>query len=194
MAIDPSRFHLWNVADTCAIWNILSSKVLYSASIAAHCIFSCTAFVYYECLHKQRTNISFEEVELQRRLQQEMNNGQFKTFHIDLDDLNDIEVLEKRRNLSKGELSSMVFAIRTQQALITDDQGARKLASHCMSTDRVQTTPHLFGWLIYSGILGDSDKDDVIKEHMRFARPLQKYFNQIYLKALEYRLAHDVLK
>lgn len=194
MTVDPRRFHLLNVADTCSIWNILSSKVLYNASIDAKCNFSCTAFVYYECMHKQRNNISPEEIELQQRLEQEKKNGQFQMFHIDLDDLNDLEVLEKRRNLSKGELSSMVFARRTQQAFITDDQGARRLASLCMPADRVQTTPHLFGWLIYSGKLGDSDKDIVIKEHSSFARPLERYFCKIYLRALEYRLAYNATK
>jgi len=194
MAVDPRQFHVLNVADTCAIWNILSSKVLYSASIAANCSFCCTAFVYYECMHKPRKNISSEELELQRRLEQEKKKGQFKMFHIGLDDLNDIEILEKRRSLSKGELSSMVFARRTQQALITDDQGARKLTCHCMLADRVQTTPHLFGWLIYSGVLSDLDKDDIIREHVSFARPLEKYFIQIYMKALEYKLAYNTGK
>jgi len=194
MAVDPRQFHLLNVADTCSIWNILSSKVLFNASIAANCSFSCTAFVYYECMHKPRRNISAEELELQRRMEQQRENGHFQMFHIDLDDLNDLEILEKRRSLSKGELSSMVFARRTQQAFITDDQGARRLASHCMRNDRVQTTPHLFGWLIYSGILGDSDKVDVIREHVRFARPLEKYFNEIYMKALEYKLAYNAMK
>ena len=190
MAVDPRNFHLINVADTCSIWNILSSKVLYYASISAKCSFSCTAFVYYECMHKPRKHISAKEQELQLRLEQQREIGQFQMFHIDLDDLNDLEVLEKRRHLSKGELSSMVFARRTQQAFITDDQSARKLASNCIPNDRVQTTPQLFGWLIYSGILGDSDKDVVIREHVFFGRPLEKYFNQIYIKALEYKLAY----
>lgn len=194
MAVDPRQFHLLNVADTCAIWNILSSKVLFSASIAANCSFCCTAFVYYECMHKPRKKISEEELELQRRLEQQRKNSQFQMFHIGLEDLNDIEILEKRRSLSKGELSSMVFARRTQQALITDDQGARKLACHCMPADKVQTTPHLFGWLIYSGIVSDMDKDDIIREHVSFSRPLEKYFIQIYMKALEYKLAYNIVK
>lgn len=84
----------------------------------------------------------------------------------------------------------MVFSRRTQQAFITDDQGARKLAYNYMEKDMVQTTPHLFGWLIYSGILGDMDKDNVIREHVSFARPLEQYFNNIYMKALEYKLAY----
>ena len=190
MAVDPRQFYLLNVADTCSIWNILSSKLLYNASISAKCSFSCTAFVYYECLHKPRTYISDKEQELQRRLEQQRKAGQFQIFHIDLDDLNDLEVLEKRSHLSKGELSSMVFARRTQQAFITDDQSARKLASNYLPNDRIQTTPHLFGWLMYSGMLGDSDKDVIIKEHTCFGRPLEKYFNLIYMKALEYKLAY----
>jgi hypothetical protein len=43
-------------------------------------------------------------------------------------------------------------------------------------------------------MLGDSDKDAVIKEHVRFRRPLEKYFNQIYIKALEYKLAYNAMK
>jgi hypothetical protein len=136
-------------------------------------------------------NYSHKELQICPILKKLDKNGQFQMFHIDLDDLNDIEILNHRNNLSKGELSSMVFAKKTQQAFITDDQGARKLASSCIPNDKEQTTPHLFGWLIYRGILGDSDKDAVISEHVRFSRPLEKYFNEIYEKALLYRLAYN---
>ena len=54
MAIDPSSFLVLNVADTCAVWNVLSSKNLYQASIASGCNFCCTAFVEYECLIRPR--------------------------------------------------------------------------------------------------------------------------------------------
>lgn len=65
MAVDPSCFNLLNVADTCSIWNILSSKLFYCATISAKCAFSCTQFVHYECLIKPRTNESEKEIELQ---------------------------------------------------------------------------------------------------------------------------------
>lgn len=190
MAVDPSQFCLLNVIDTCAIWNILSSKRFYAATLSAKCIFSCTQFVHYECLHKPRTEISEEEIELQNRFKKESEKGQFKNYHITIEDLQDIEILEKRKNLSKGELSSIVFARKTRQAFLTDDRGAKKLAEQIMDEKMVQTTPHLFGWLFYTDFLRDGDKDKIIKEHKSFNRPLAKYFDQIYLKALEYKLAH----
>jgi len=52
----------------------------------------------------------------------------------------------------------------------------------------VQTTPHLFGWLFYSGRLGDSDKTAIIEEHKEFKRSLAPYFEEMYLKAAQYRL------
>jgi hypothetical protein len=59
----------------------------------------------------------------------------------------------------------------------------------------VQTTPHLFGWLIYENILNDSDKHTVVKELKEFERldgkrRLQtKFFDDMYNKVLQYRLA-----
>lgn len=191
MAIDISRLHLLNVADTCAIWNVLSSRILYSATPTAKCIFSCTRFVHYECLIKPRTRVTTEETELLNRLKAERAKENFIDYHIEIDDLNDIEILEKRRNLSKGELSSMIFAKRTQQAFLTDDQGARKLATKFIETRMVQTTPHIFGWLVYSGFLGDSDMNSIIQEHSSLGRPLAPYFKQAYLQALECKLAHE---
>lgn len=54
MAIDPSKFHLINVADTCAVWNVLSSSRLHAAAKEARCEFCITSFVRYECLSKLR--------------------------------------------------------------------------------------------------------------------------------------------
>ena len=54
MAIDPSSFHSVNVTDTCAVWNVLSSRTLYTAARLAGVVFVCTGFVVYECLFKPR--------------------------------------------------------------------------------------------------------------------------------------------
>lgn len=188
MAIDPSHFYPLNVVDTCAIWHVLSSKMLCETALAAGCTFSCTAFVAYECLTKPRKNITPEQVELRRRLQAEQEQGQFTSYHLDLDELLEVEILEKRKNLGKGELSSIAFAKRTRQAFHTDDQKARKLASQVMDTDRVQTTPHLFGWLYFTQSLGDADKESIIREHECFEGPLRPYFEEMYIRALQYRL------
>lgn len=189
MAVDISQFHLLNVADACAVWNVLSSRILYQATKSARCTFSCTRFVCYECLYKPRKNLSKKEAELQERLKGEQESGCFSEYHIDIEDLQDIEILERRQSLSKGELSSIVFAKRTRQAFLTDDQSARALAGQVMDTKRVQTTPHLLGWLFFSDFLNDSDRDPIIKEHREFDRPLAKYFEETYLKALETKLA-----
>lgn len=187
MALNPSEFLILNVADSCSITNILSSKVLWSAAQSAKCVFCCTAYVQYECLDKPRKLTSPKDDELKAILKNEQVKGHFSVYHLDIDDLLDIEVLQERMNLGKGELSSIAFARRTRQAFITDDQGARKLASSVLNEKNVQTTPHLFGWLIYTGILTDSDKQRVIEQHESFNRPLKKYFELMYQKALEYR-------
>jgi len=52
----------------------------------------------------------------------------------------------------------------------------------------MQTTPQMFGWLIYDRFLTDGDKDRVIEQHVSFNRPLRKYFEIMYKRALEQRL------
>ena len=188
MAIDPSRFELHNVADTCAVWNVLSSRVLYVASSSAGCRFCVTYFVYYECLFKPRSNPTQEELKLQERLRQECSKGAFPSYHLDIEDLQDIMMLENRQRLSKGELSSIAFAKKTRQAFLTDDQKARKLARDVLEGDMVQTTPHLVGWLCFTSRIGDGDKEKIIKEHCEFNRPLTPYFEQMFNEALRCRL------
>lgn len=188
MPLDPTRFITLNVIDTCSIWNILSSKKLLGASKSAKCIFCCTAFVQYECLDKPRMSSDGKEKELQDLLRQEQTQGNFSVYHLDLDDLLDVKVLQQRNDLGKGELSSIAFARKTRQAFLTDDQGARTLAESSLAAENVQTTPQLFGWLIYEKYLTDSDKDTVIGQHKAFNRPLSKYFERMYEVALERRL------
>jgi hypothetical protein len=187
MAIDPSQFHTLNVADTCALWNVLSSMRLYVVARDASCSFCCTTFVIYECLHKQRKISIPEDEELKSRLRREADNERIVAYSLDIADLQDVKVLESRRCLSKGELSSIAFAKKTRQAFLTDDQKARKLAESVLSSQMTQTTPHLFGWLIFTCRLSDADKDDVIGEHERFHRPLRRQFEEMYLEALRCR-------
>lgn len=187
MTVNPSIFYLHNVADTCSIWNILSSNTLYATASSAGCSLCFTHFVYYECLYKPRKFISTEEEELRQRLREQISNGHIASYPIDIEDLQEIAILEKRKNLSKGELSSIAFAKKTRIAFLTDDQGARKLANQVIDSKMVQTIPHLFGWLFFIRRLNDKDKELIIKEHKRFKRPLSPYFEKIYLTALHYR-------
>ena len=186
MPSNPSRFHRTNVTDTCAVWNVLSSFRLYSAASQAGCSFCCTAFVRYECLDKPRRSASTEEQELQQRLRKAISRREIVVCPLEVDDLLEVECLEKRKRLDKGELSSMALAKRLQQGFMTDDQGARDLAEAALSVP-VQTTPHLLGWLFFTERLTDADKDIVIAEHQAVQRPLSKFFEVMYLRALEYR-------
>ncbi|MBD2119387.1 hypothetical protein [Trichocoleus sp. FACHB-262] len=187
MSIDPSQFKELNVTDTCVIWNVLSSRLLYMAANAAGCSFCCTNFVHYECLHKPRKTYTSEDVELQNRLKEAIQDGKFRSYHLDLEDLQEVDILQKRKNLGKGELASIAFAKKTNQAFLTDDVKARKLAEEVMTRQFVQTTPHLVGWLFFVSFLGDGDLKSIVDEHQKHNRPLAQYFKEMYNKALDYR-------
>jgi len=184
MAIDPSRFATSNVVDTCAVWNILSSRCLYAAALSARCHFVITTYVEYECLRKRRTRTRASDTELMSRLRTEQTNSRFISFSCDLSDLETL--LEQRERLGKGEISSIAFAMKFRQAVLTDDQKARGLATDA-GQETVQTTPHLFSWLIYSRQLADSDKDTVIAQHRELDGVLGKYLEDAYIVALQCR-------
>jgi hypothetical protein len=183
MPVDPRAFHRMNMIDACSVWNLLSSKKLYRAALSSGCVFSCTSFVIYECLHKRRSK---SDTELQSRLRSERTEGFFKSYSLALEDLQDVEILERRQRLGKGELSSIAFAKRTGQAFMTDDQKARRLALEVIP-GLVQTTPHLLGWLLFEGTLKDFDTAIVIAEHEELQLPLRKYFEQTYLIVQQFR-------
>lgn len=187
MAIDPSKFHLVNVADTCSVWNILSSARLHSAAKDARCDFCITSFVRYECLVKPRNAPTEADHELRRRLLSEQRNGGFQAHSCGIDDLQDVTVLRDRKRLGMGEISSIAFAMKIRQAVITDDQKARKLAAaagHALT----QTTPHLFSWLIFTGKLGDSDHGVVVSQHKELGGDLEPHLRDAYELALQCRL------
>jgi hypothetical protein len=117
-------------------------------------------------------------------------NGSFKSYSLALEDLQEVEILEKRNRLSKSELSSIAYARRTGQGFLTDDQQAGKLALEVIP-GLVQTTPHLFGWLTFEGILKDSDKALVITEHEQLELPLSQRFEEVYQIAKQYRSFTD---
>lgn len=184
---DPSKFHKLNVVDSCAIWNILSSQLLYTTAYSVSCSFCCTDFVYYECLYKPRTKVKNEDVALQALLRQQIQDGKFKNYHLDIEDLQEIEVLQKRKNLGKGELASIAFAKKTYQAFLTDDRGARNLAEEVITHQMVQTTAHLLGWLFFESFLSDGDLNGIINEHKQYNGKLEEYFVVMYRRALDYR-------
>jgi predicted nucleic acid-binding protein len=158
-------------------------------AITNRCYFSCTKYVLYECLYKPRTIIKEADNRLKSKLQGEIGKGLFQSYSISIEDLQNLEILERRKSLSKGELSSIVFAQKTRQAFLTDDHGARKLSESYIGPKNTQTIPHLFGWLAYSGLITDSDKIVIIQEHENNGGQLSKFFNEVFNRALELNLA-----
>ncbi|MGE5620985.1 MAG: hypothetical protein ACM3U0_00295 [archaeon] len=130
-------------------------------------------------------------MELKERFIEEKGKGYFKEQSISISDLEAIASLESRKKLSKGELSSIVVAQSNKRAFLTDDQGAKKLARDVLTFSMVQSIPKLFGWLIFTNKLLDSDKEKIIKEHESFGRPLKKFFEKAYLDAYETKLEHS---
>lgn len=187
MAIDPSKFHPINVADTCSVWNILSSPLLNTAAKEARCDFCVTSFVQYECLIKPRKSILPSEHKLMDRLRAEQQRGAFRAHSCSIEDLQAIELLEKRKNLGKGELSSIAFAMTIRQGFITDDRKALQLAKDS-GHPHTQTTPHLFSWLIFTRRLGDGDKDEVIAQHVDAGGDIALHLQRAYEMALQCRL------
>lgn len=129
------------VADTCAVWNVLSSAALFRACVAVSFEFAITAFVLYECLYKPRKTLpTAADEELKSRLRSAQKDGRFRSHSLDVEDLQEVAVLEARQRVSKGELSAIAFAKRVRIGFQTDDQGARKLATAVLDGARVQTT------------------------------------------------------
>lgn len=176
------------VADTCAVWNVLSSLVLHRACIGSGFEFAITEFVLYECLHKPRSELKPADEKLQERLKAARGRDQFKSYGLSVEDLQEVAILEQRRRVSKGELSSIAFARRVRLTVQTDDQGARKLAALALAEDRVQTTPQVLGWLFFEGRLGDRDLAGIVEEHESFERPLRRFFQDMYEEAMRCRL------
>jgi hypothetical protein len=183
MEIDPSNFHLFNITDTCAVWNVLSSLRLFSVARDAGCDFCMTAFVHYECLIKKRGMPKETDRVLMGRLRRAQSEGAFQAHASTIDDLQRVAQLEQRKKLGKGELSSIAFAMKIGQAVMTDDQRARKLAI-AVGHSPVQTTPHLFGWLFFTGRLSEGDKASIIQQHVDMGQTLRPHLEKAHEMAL----------
>jgi len=183
---DISQFRLLNVGDTCSLWNLLAAPLLYVTARAAGIKVCCTNFVIYECLHKRSKHWP-ERLELQKRLKSRLTDGSITAFPIELEDLQQVDVLRSRKKLSIGELSVLVFAGKTQQAMLTDDKGAQKLALTHLTPDAIQSTPHLVAWLYFTSLLADADVAQVKAELRGLARNLDPHFDNFYQEAQQCR-------
>lgn len=182
-----AQFEKLNVADTCSLWNILASRLLWATAEAVGVKLCSTTFVRYECLHKSGP-IRPERVELQQRLLSKVAGGSIQWHPIDIEDLQEFEVLRNRKRVSPGELSVIIFARKTRQAVLTDDIGAQKLARQELGAALVQSTPHLFAWLYFNSQLNDSDKDQIVADLQSLGRSLQPHLNEYHTEAQRCRV------
>jgi predicted nucleic acid-binding protein len=188
MTINITIFSKINVIDTCAIWNLISCNLFYSRAIESQCFFSLTRFVEYECLLKKRHAPTASELQMQGRLRQELAKGKFRVHTLSVADIQDIQILDLRKKLGMGELSSIAFAKKINQCFLTDDQPARRFASPILGNDKVQTVPQLLGFLIYKRIITDGEVDEIIKDHSACGRTLEQYFREVKKEALRIML------
>ena len=191
MSFDPTCFASASVVDTCAVWNILSSKRLYQAAIHAQRHFCVTPMVLYECLQKPRSNTTEEQTELMGRLRVAQTEGYFPAHECTLDDLLAISAKAPGK-LGSGELSCIATAYRIQSiAFMTDESLARTSAGKIFGL-RVETTPRLYGFLHYHLHLDTSDHENVIAEHEKYERrPLTKFLRKTYEIAMRSRLMNN---
>lgn len=188
MAFNPTIFSMMVVTDTCAVWNLLSSRKLSRAAHEGKVTFCLTPMVLYECLQKPRKVLTTQMQELIRRLTTARSQGNFPVQGCDIEDLITVS-RDAPSALSSGELSCIAAAFRiTTLSFMTDEKKARHYAENQLRL-KVETTPRLYGWLHFRGYLSDSDHTEILAEHEIFERrPLTKFFDEAYHIALQHRL------
>jgi predicted nucleic acid-binding protein len=181
---DFSKISKFSVIDTCAILNLLSSDTFYTVITSQKFQFCYTTFVEYEALYRRVKTITQEIIDQRAKLQQETAKEVFRCERLSIDDLQDVEILEARKKLGKGELSSIAFAKKINQPFMTDDKKAKKLGEEILGKDNVLTSPRLLGWLYFNRILIDSDHKLIIAEHIKNGRKMTNVYNEIYHEAI----------
>lgn len=187
MTIDITKCIKVNIADSCAVNNLLSSLLLFSRLDSNSFFFSITKYVEYECLYKERSVWTSTDAEIQKRLIRHQKNKRFTSHGISIADLQDASIVRYSQQLGIGEMSSIAFSKKINQAFLTDDQKARRIAKDILGEGMVQTTPLIVGWLFYEAIFSDGDLNTLITEHVSFNRPLEKYFRIVYQEACRIR-------
>lgn len=193
MKVDVRSFAPTNAIDTCAIWNVLSSSCLASAARGKQRWFVVADYVRYEALDRARTNAEPSELKLQTKFRDRLDKRQgFSRESVSLADLQAVSNHPAIRRLGEGEIAALALARTMRIGFMTDDQKARAAAAD-INVGTAHTTPHLLGWLIYEGALGDGDYSTVIAEHEasvpKRRGQLSKYFRDAYEEACRCRLA-----
>ncbi len=187
MAFDPSHFSSMVVIDTCAVWNVLSSKKLFRSAIAARVSFCLTPMILYECIYKKRKVLTTQMIELIERFNTARANRGFEDCGCDIDNLLSVS-RQAPSGLSSGELSCIATAYEIPSlAFMTDEKKARRYAEEILKL-KVETTAKMYGWLHFKGHLTDWDHKEIVIEHETYERrPISKFLEDAYIAALEYR-------
>jgi hypothetical protein len=195
VTVDVRDFAPTNAIDTCAIWNVLSSARLVAAALGRQRWFVVADYVRYEALERPRTNPEVSELELQAKFRDRLQRNQgFSSQTVSLADLQVVASMPAIGRLGGGEIAALALARKMRIGFMTDDQKARAKAAD-VDAGPAHTTPHLLGWLIYGGALGDGDVGTVIAEHEACVSKkngqLTKFFRAAYEEACRCRLARD---
>ena len=175
------------LADSCAVQNLLSSSTLQAACTSAGLQFAMTKYCLYECLDKPRKIELQGDLEIRRRLRAARAQGLFPDHELTVEDLQEAAILRLRRRLGAGELSAIALAKRFRIGFQTDDDRAEKLAVDVLARDRVQTTPHVLGWLLFHGHVGDDHVTTIIQEHTAAGRNIATRFRGMQSEAMRIR-------
>lgn len=184
------------VVDTCAVWNMLSSRIFNQAAVQSRLFFCITPFVLHECSAKRSVSPAEQQEqqkELLTRLQIERTNGRFSLQGCSVNDLAAVSAAAPGK-LGAGELSciAVAYGIRSM-VFMSDDKAAKKYAEEKLNL-QVESTPRLYGYLHYHRHLGDSDHSKVIQEHELFEqRPLTKFLEVTFNQAMHSRLMENLV-
>lgn len=176
------------LADSCSVQNVLSSATLYAACARGRFQFAVTRYCLYECLDKPRRANSAGDLTIRQRLRDARAKGGFVQHDLTVDDLQETAVLRLRKRLGAGELSTIALAKRFGIGVQTDDDRAEKLAVEVLGDDRVQTTPHVLGWMFFHGLLADHELAVVVEEHRSVGRNLGVRFSEAHVEACRVKL------
>jgi hypothetical protein len=176
------------LTDSCSVQNILSSATLHAACVRGEFHFALTKYCLYECLDKPRKQQTEGDLAIRQRLREARTKGSFREHDLSVEDLQEAALLRLRKRLGAGELSTIALAKRFGIGVQTDDDRAEKLAAEVLGDARVQTTPHILGWMFFHGVLADHQLGVVVEEHHSVGRNLGERFKEAHVEACRVRL------
>ncbi|MGE5504146.1 MAG: hypothetical protein ACM31L_06955 [Actinomycetota bacterium] len=179
--------------DTCSVWNILCSRTLTLAMKRQNRHFVLAEYVRYECLSKPRRTITAADQVMRSTLEAEIKAGQhFSTYSVGVEDLRDLLAnVGSLRNFHRGEVAALALARKLGNGFMTDDRTARMVGERALGHSRVRTTPHLVGWLLYIGQLGDGDIRPIVADNDAYRQThgkLGPFIQKCYETAMSLRL------